>query len=173
MTNRTPLTDAERERIHTMHAEGHTLGEVTAALGRSKSTVSTYARRHGLQWSTAKTEAATATRQASNRDKRARLETRFLDEAAKLLDQLHKPHTVFSFGGRDNTYAEHQLEEPDVQSKRSLIQAAGTAVDRALKLADADKAGAGADAGKSLIGSMFVALRTIPLEDGDTVSEEG
>jgi len=160
-----PLTTDEHARIRAMHAAGHSLGQIAAELGRSKSTVSKFAREQNLTWGNARTAAATEAKVATNRDKRAALETRFLDEAALLLDALHTPHTAFNFGGKDNTYEEHELPEPDVQSKRTLIQAAGTAVDKAVKLAEVDKAGAGAEAGKSMIGAMFAALRVTNLPD--------
>lgn len=159
------LTDDERARIHTMHAAGQSLGHIATELGRSKSTVSKFARDHGLTWGTDRTAKATDAKVASNREKRATLETRFLDEAAKLLDQLHEPFVAFNFGGKDNTYAERELPEPDVKAKQTLIQAAGTAVDKAVKLAEVDKAGAGADAGKSMVGALFNAFRITPVED--------
>jgi hypothetical protein len=159
------LTPDEETTIRDMHAAGASLGQIATELGRSKSTVSKFAARHHLAWGDDRTAKATEAKVATNRDKRAALETRFLDEAALLLDALHQPHTAFNFGGKDNTYEEHELPEPDVQSKRTLIQAAGTAVDKAVKLADLDRAGDGAEAGKSLVGSMFVALRTIPIDD--------
>lgn len=159
------LTDHECARIREAHAAGESLGTIAAELGRSKSTVSNYARRHGLTWGTDRTAAATEAKVASNRDKRAALESRFLDEAALLLDELHTPHLVYSFGGRDNTYAEHLLDSPDIGGKKALIQAAGTAVDKAVKLAEVDKAGSGAEAGKSMVGALFHAFRITPVED--------
>lgn len=167
-----PLTAAERDRIAALHAEGATCTAIARDLGRSKSTVAKAAKAAGLTFNAERTTPATENRVAANRAKRAALETRFLDEAGKLLDQLGQPHLVFSFGGRDNTYAEHLLDAPDVAAKRALMSAAGTAVDKALKLADADKAGNGAEAGKSMVGALFAALAVTPVEDDETPATE-
>jgi hypothetical protein len=160
-----PLTDAEKARISELYEAGKSCRAIATDTGRSPSTVAAYARKMGLTFNTERTANATAAKQASNREKRATLESRFLDEAAKLLDQLSEPVLAYNFGGKDNTYEEHQLPEPDIKGKKDLIQAAGTAVDKAIKLAEADKAGAGAEAGKSMVGALFHAFRITPVED--------
>lgn len=160
-----PFTTDELDRLRQLHAEGKSVRAIANDLGRSFSTVSRHARHMGLKFDTERTQAATEKRSTENRLKRAELESRFLDEAAALLDQLHEPHLVYSFGGRDNTYAQETLPQPDVGAKRALIQAAGTAVDKAIKLADVDKTTTGADAGKSMIGSLFAALAVTPVAD--------
>ena len=162
------LTDTERDTIRRLHADGLSCTKVAAELGRSRSTISQAAKAMGLSWDNAQTKAATAAKQADNRSKRAALESRLLDEAAGLLDQLHRPHLVYSFGGRDNTYADHLLDEPDVGAKRALIQAAGTAIDKSLRIAAVDQATTGADAGRSMIGSLFAALSVTPVGDPET-----
>ena len=167
------LTDPERATIRDMHAQGASCTKVATALGRSRSTVSRAAAAMGLRWDNAQTKAATEAAQADNRSKRAALESRLLDEAGLLLDQLHAPHLVYSFGGRDNTYAEHELDAPDVGAKKALIQAASTAIDRSLKIAAVDQASTGADAGRSMIGSLFAALSVTPVEDTTEGGESG
>jgi transposase-like protein len=162
------LTDQECARIREAHAEGVSLGHIAAELGRSKSTVSNWCRRHNLTYDSTRTRAAAEAVTATNQEKRARLETRFLDEAANLLDELHRPHLAYNFGGKENTYAEHELPEPDITGKKALIQAAGTAVDKAVKLAEVDKASTGAQAGKSMVGALFAALAVTPIEDPET-----
>lgn len=166
------LTDAERAAIEQGHAAGKSCTAIATELGRSRAAVSRHARAMGLTWDTTRTEQATKVKLADNRAKRAALESRLLDEAGLLLDQLHRPHLVYSFGGRDNTYAEHELDEPDVSAKRSLVQAASTAIDRSLKIAAVDQASTGADAGRSMIGSLFAALSVTPV-GGDEPTEDG
>ena len=159
MATAAPLTRQERQRITDLHAEGWSLSRIALDLGRSKSTVGKYARAEGLQWTSTRTAAATAAVVQSSREKRAILEGRFLDEAGLLMDQLHKPHTVFSFGGRDNTYAEHELPEPDVAAKRSLIAAAKTSVDSALRLAEVDAGHTGAADARGILGAFAAGLQ--------------
>lgn len=150
-----PFTTDELDRIRDLHAEGKSCRAIAGELGRAFSAVSRHCRDMGLKFDTARTTEATEVRVTANRSRRAELETRFLDEAANLLDQLHEPHLVYSFGGRENTYAEHELDAPDVAAKRALIAAAGIAVDKAVKLADTDKATAEAQVGKSMVGALF------------------
>lgn len=166
-----PIDAAERDRIRELHATGMSCNGIARTVGRSPSTVSKVCRQEGLTFDAERTAPVTANRVEQNRVKRATLESRLLDEAGLLLDQLHQPHIVYSFGGRDNTYAEETLAEPDVSAKRSLIQAASTAVTHALKLADADRASTGAEAGKSMVGALFAALAVAPAEEPDTPTD--
>jgi hypothetical protein len=155
----TPLTRQERQQITDLHAQGWSLSRIAAHLERSKSTVGKAAKAAGLQWTSTRTALATEAKVQSNREKRATLEGRFLDEAGLLLDQLHKPHTVFNFGGKDNTYEERELPEPDVGAKRSLIQAATTAVGQAIKLAEVDRATTGAGEARGILGAFAAGLQ--------------
>jgi hypothetical protein len=66
--------------------------------------------------------------------KRAALRSRLLDEASDLLDRLHKPCQAYNFGGKDNTFAESKLEEPDFKGKKDLMTAAAIAIDKSLVL---------------------------------------
>lgn len=164
MARKPPLSPAELDQIRQLHADGESCNSIARQLERSASTISKAARQLGLSWDASRTEAATEAHKATSAEKRARLEGRLLDEAALLLDQLHQPHLVYSFGGRDNTYASKTLPEPDVAAKRQLVQAAGVAIDKAIKLADVDRAGAAAEAGKSLVGGLFHMLRSTASE---------
>lgn len=150
----TRLTPDELDRIRDLHAQGMSSRAIAAELGRAFSAVSRHCRDMGLTFDTARTEQATEVRVVANRARRAELETRFLDEAANLLDQLHNPHLVYNFS-KDNDFATAELDEPDVAAKATLIRAAGVAVDKAVKLADTDKATAEAQVGKSMVGALF------------------
>lgn len=165
-----PLSARERTRLAELHATGASCNAIAKMMERSPSTISKAAKAAGLTFNAARTAPATENRVASNRAKRALLETRMLDEAANLLDQLHQPHIVFNWS-KDNAYDEHQHDEPDVAAKATLIRAAGTAVDKALKLADADKASDGAQAGKSMVGALFAALAITPVQDTTEAAE--
>src|SRR5690349_25126213 len=67
-----------------------------------------------------------------------------LFRSLRLREALYREHTVFSFGGRDNTFASETLPEPDVAAKATILRGVGIAVDKALRLAEVDRA-AGAD----------------------------
>jgi hypothetical protein len=176
----TPLTSQERQQITDLHAQGWSLSRIAAHLERSKSTVGKAAKAAGLQWTSTRTALATEAKVQSSREKRAALEGRFLDEAALLLDQLHKPHLVYNFGGKDNDYAERLHDEPDVSAKRSLIQAATTAVGQAIKLAEVDAGHSGQADARGILGAFAAGLRqaydSLPPAQGaeqDTAGTEG
>lgn len=175
MATPTPLTDAERDRIRQLHTTGKSCRAIAGDLGRSPSAVAKAARGMGLTWGAERTAAATEAKQASNREKRANLETRLLDEALGLLVELHEPHLVYNFGGKDNTYEEHQLDRPDVGAKRALIGAAGTAITHALKLAAVDAGQTGAAEGKGILGRLDQALSLAygQLGPGSPADDEG
>lgn len=169
--NNNALTIRERDRIAALHAEGKSCNAIAKDLGRSASTISKAAKAAGLSFDASRTVPATENRVANNRAKRSKLEERLLDEAALLLDQLHQQHLVFNWS-KDNDYAERLHDEPDVQAKVALVRGAGTAIDKALKLAEADKASDGAVAGKSMIGGLFEVLRITPVGDEPTEPED-
>lgn len=76
------------------------------------------------------TKNATEAAQADNAASRTRLAARFLEEAHKALDDLHGPYTVYSFGGKDNLYNDHKLDEPPSSDKRNFMIIAATAADK-------------------------------------------
>lgn len=154
-----PLSDDERTRILELHAEGVSRNDIARQLQRSPGVVSKVVAAAGKSFDRGgQVAAATQAKQQDNRARRAALESRFLDEANLLLDQLHQPHLVYNFGGRDNTYEEHQLSEPDVGAKGTLVSAASKAVTQAIRLAEVDSAAAGADEGRSIIAAFFAAV---------------
>jgi hypothetical protein len=83
---------------------------------------------------------ATMAFSVDSKAKRQALEQRFLDECAAFLDELHIPHLVYSFGGKENTYAEHTLPAPDSTAKRNLMVSAAVAMDKAIAIARHDTA---------------------------------
>jgi transposase-like protein len=106
-----------------------------------------------------RTENATIARRADCAALRAATSQRFLDEANHLLDELHRPHIAFNFGGKDNTYAEHELRAPPPAEKRNLIVAAATAFDKHLAAERHDGKGDGdAVRARSLLSELGHAL---------------
>jgi hypothetical protein len=78
------------------------------------------------------TKRATEAKIADDMVKRQRVSRAFLDRAEQLLGELDRPYLVFNFGGKDNTYNEHQLEKPPVEVIRNLITSAAVAFDKHL-----------------------------------------
>lgn len=144
-------------RLRELHAAGRSLSSIAADLDRPKSTVSDVARHLGLTWDTAITERASKARKVHAANLRSLLEVKLLEEAERLVDEMRQPCLVYAFGGRDNSYAEEHHDQPDAVAKLKLMQAAGAAVDRALRIDQHASAGS-ADGVKSLLSSLGQAL---------------
>lgn len=123
-----PVSDEERQRIIEAFPTGKSCRQIARELGRSTTTISTIAKSVGHEFGQINAERARAINQRYGAEWRAEMRQRLADEAMRLLDDMRKPALVFSFGGRDNTYNEHELEEPDFRSKRDLMQAVSTAL---------------------------------------------
>lgn len=136
-----PVTDAERARIRELHAQGLSCTRIAAEIGRSKSAVTRQCQAMGLEFDRAQTRTATAAKVADNASRRAEISRRFLEKSADLLDQMDQPHTAFNFGGKDNTYEEHEFSKPPADALRTLMQAAGQAFDKHLAQDKHDSAG--------------------------------
>ena len=138
-----PLTQADRDQVAALHAQGFGRNAIAAKIGRSASTVTTIARDLGLSFDRTATEAATRAAVADAKARRTALMHTLLDDAARLRAQLWQPHEYIDHGGRDFEEARWTQPEPTPADKRHLMQAAAIAVDRSLKLDlhDADDAG--------------------------------
>ncbi|WP_408895928.1 helix-turn-helix domain-containing protein [Nocardioides sp. R1-1] len=166
-----PITEEELDEIRALHAEGKSCRQIAHEIGRSFSSVSRHCRDMGLKFDTSRVAEATEVRVTANRARRAELETRLLDEAANLLDQLHEPHLIFNWS-KENDYAEQELDEPDVAAKATLVRAAGVAIDKAIKLSETDKATAEASAGKSMVGALFGMFAATVPDDPDAEDDD-
>lgn len=164
------VSDGERARLRELHERGLSCNEIARLLGRSASTVSRLAREDGLSFERGEqTEAAARAKRADAAEKRARLQDLLLDDALRLREQLWQRAKVYNFGGKDNTYAEEWLEQPDFAGQATILRAVGIAIDKAIKLAEQDRATSGdADADGSLLADVVDALRAkYADEEGD------
>lgn len=127
-----PLAPEVRAAILRDLRTGKTRNRIARDRGVSPSTVTKIAGEEGISFDRSLTKSATEAAAADARAIRAATSRRFLDEANRLLDQMHQPHTAFNFGGKDNTYSEHGFPEPPVDAKRTLITAAAIAYDKHL-----------------------------------------
>lgn len=158
-----PWTDADSDALKAAHAEGLSLHAAATRLGRSKGITSRYAANLGLTWDRTRTAAAAQARVIDGKARRALLQVALLEDAEKLRAQLWAPCLVHSFGGRDNTYAEHTLDQPPFADQLKIVQAVGTAIEKSLRLADYDSAGG--DHARGLLTAM---ARQLGLDDTAT-----
>lgn len=127
--------------------------------GVSVRTVSRYADELGIENPFATRDVRQATEAATDRQalRRAEVSDLYLTRARQLLEDMDKPHVVFSFGGKDNVYAEHTLERAPTGDLRNLMQASALAFDKHLA-ADKHDADNGDDAAREALGRMFAGL---------------
>jgi hypothetical protein len=83
---------------------------------------------------------------------------------------MWEPTTVYSFGGKDNTYEEHEFDEAPAAEKRALMSTAATAIDRVLKLLPAEES-SDLDSAKSMLGSLGEALARYSREEDEREAE--
>jgi transposase-like protein len=78
------------------------------------------------------TKKATEARRADMAAERTQVSALFLRRSREALESMDKPHLVYSFGGRDNTYSEHVLDRPPTADMRNLMVVAGVGLQRHL-----------------------------------------
>lgn len=152
-----PLPEEYHDRIRELHALGYGRNRIAREIGRAPVSVSRTAVLLGLTFDRSQIQAATEARLADLAERRSMLAEDLIEDAEKLRAQMWKPAIIFSFGGKDNTYAEEHVSEPPSGDKRALMSTAGMAIDRSLKLAPAEES-SGLDAAKSMLGSLGEAL---------------
>lgn len=138
-----PPADIDPQRLRELHGQGLSSSAIAGELGVSQSTISRHARRLGLSFDRSKTKAATEAKVVDAKAKRAQLANDLLDDAAKIRAQLWDRCRVFSFGGRDNSYAEEWHDRPDFAAQLKIMQTVGVAVEKVLRIEahDADTQG--------------------------------
>lgn len=157
MANQRVITAKERARVCALIREGKGRNEISREVGISLGATSAIADKAGLSFDRSATAAATAARQADLAAMRYKTAIELHEMGDKLLTQVFQPHTVWAFGGKDNTYAEEQHPEPPPSEKKSLVQAAATAFDRSLKMAPPADA-TGVDEARSMLGDLGKAI---------------
>jgi len=109
-------------------------------IGCSTSAIVKWAKAAGKLRYTERTKAANKARSANAAERRGKLSAALLADAERLRQQLFAPCMAHNFGGKDNTYNDHELPEPDFGAKAQLLKAIGVAIDKhlALERHDAD-----------------------------------
>ncbi|MFJ8224950.1 helix-turn-helix domain-containing protein [Streptomyces griseus] len=175
MAKANPVTDQERETVRQLHAEGLGRNAIAKQLKRSGRTISEIAGELGISFAAraGQVAAATEVRQADLADRRARLAEQLQDDAERMRAQLWVPTTVWSFGGKENTYEDHEFPEAPADVKRTLMSAVGIAVDRSLKLVP-PKDESGVEEGLALITQLMSGLTAVyQAQQQDQEADEG
>jgi hypothetical protein len=165
----TPVTDQDRAEIIRLHSEGLGRNEIARRTGRAQRTVSVICAEEGLVFDVTMTEEATRHRVAQLAALRADTAVDLHLDALRLTQQMWEPATIYNFGGKENTYNEHYVDEPPTGDKKNLMAAAGIALEKSLKLVPpADDAGA--EDARSMLGQLMAGLKAAY---DQAVNEEG
>jgi len=146
-----PLSQRKRAAIlRDIKADGAKRNEIARKHGVSPGTVTGIAKTAGITdaFDRSSTKRATEAAVADNAEWRAATSRRFLGKCNDLLDQMDVPHLVFAFGGKENTYNEHQLDRPPTGDLRNLMVSAATAFDKHLA---AERHAAGDESGVAAV----------------------
>lgn len=161
-----PLGEDVIRSIRELAEAGVARNEIARRLQVSATTVTKYAPAGSFD----RTGTALAVRahQVDMAARRAELAQKLLDDAVRLREQIWKPTKIYNFGGKDNTYNERAVDEPPFDAKRTLIQAAATALTAHLRIIDHDSDG-GLDEARSVLDGFMdaIARRAAELQPGD------
>ncbi|MER7206355.1 hypothetical protein ABT340_04750 [Streptosporangium sp. NPDC000239] len=137
------IPDDVRDAILDSIRAGGKRNAIARQHGVSVGTVTNIAQRAGLTgaFDRSATKNATEAKKADNAALRASTSRRFLEEANRFLDDLHRPALIWNFGGKDNTFNSKELPEPPTADKRNLIVSAATAIDKHLAVEKHDNSG--------------------------------
>jgi hypothetical protein len=163
-----PWSADEDQHLRDLAAAGHSVRDMAAELDRHRSSVARRMRHLGIIVDRTATLAATTANVTDARSRRAALELALLEDAERLRRQLFAPTVVFNFGGKDNTYEERTLAQPPHADQLKIVQAAGAAIDRSIKIAVHDADGGIVDALSMLDGianAITAAADTLPDQD--------
>lgn len=153
------IPDDQRAAIAADIRAGMARNDIARKHGVSGSTVSAIAKENGSTdaFDRSHTKNATEAARADNARSRSELAARFLTEAHRALDDLTGEFTAYSFGGKDNTYAEHVFPKPPPAERRNLMVIAATAADKHMAI-DKHDSDNGAASARSLLAGLGEAL---------------
>lgn len=117
-----------------MHSREMSCRQIAKELGVAPSTISRWAEREGLSFDRFQTQAASRAHAIDLEATRMRLVAKSAHRSEQMLDILEDPFLVYNFGGKDNTYEEHTLEQAPVDVWQKAVQTAGMAIDRLTRI---------------------------------------
>lgn len=143
----------KRAQARELAQAGVSCRSIADRLGVSRTSVSRWAKEDGYSFDRSQTAAATSARQFDMAAARLRIAEKMTANADRALDALDGPYLVYSFGGRDNDYNEHELAEAPISARREAQTIAGIAFDKLTKALDQSDANAD-EAARSLMTAM-------------------
>lgn len=173
MTKSTGRPDPKRAQLRKLHAQELSVRAIAEKLGVSRSTVSRWAKEEGLAFDRAQTAQAVAAHTIDLAAARTRLAEKMAHRAERLLDSLDGKYLVYNFGGKDNTYEEHELDRPPVEVVRNAVTTAGIAFDKLSRIVERDPDVSGAESAvRALQAGLDAAAAVLRTQPEETPQEE-
>jgi transposase-like protein len=146
----------DAERAQELFDQGLGCNAIARELGVAASTVSKWAKDSKRSFDRAQVAAANQAHRVDLAAGRIRLAEKMLAAAEAMLDDIDEPYLVYNFGGKDNTYEEHELDTAPVEVRRNIITTAGITFDKLTRVVETS--GDGADDAKSMLAQLGRAL---------------
>ncbi|MEN6426118.1 MAG: helix-turn-helix domain-containing protein [Phycisphaerales bacterium] len=135
------LPDDERQRIIDLLATGKSAYSIGKEVGHSQSTVCLIAKSIGHSFAKTNLAHAHEARAAYGAEWRADFASRLSAECDSFLESLHGEYLVYNFGGKENDYNEHTLDEPPTEAKERIVKSIRLAMQTVLDIARHDSDG--------------------------------
>jgi transposase-like protein len=149
--------DSKRAQARALFDQGLSCRAIATKLGVSTSTISRWAKSEGLAFKArAQTATATAVREFDMAAARVRLAEKMTANADRVLDTLDGPYLVYSFGGKDNDYNEHTLDEAPISARREAQTIGAIAFDKLTKAIESTEDADGLAPVESMLGRLAV-----------------
>jgi transposase-like protein len=133
--------EGKHAQARELYEEGYSCRAIAEKLGHSPSTISRWAKDEGLRFDRSQTDMATRAHTVDLAAARMELTQKLMVSASDALDSLDRPWLVFNFGGKENTYEEHYLDEVPVDARVKVHTLAGIAIDKATRILEKDNGG--------------------------------
>lgn len=165
------IDDRMREAVMVDARAGMNRNAIARKHGLSASTITLIAREHAHSFDRGTTVIATKVLIADMAKMRADLAARLLKAAMDEVELLDKPCIEFNFGGKDNTYNEHQFDKPTNGARSVILGNVDKAVRGHLALVKHD-ADPGLPAVRSLLDVMAVGIQARFGNGDDLVTDD-
>lgn len=160
-------------RLQELHGQGLGRNAIARELDVSVGTITTWARRLGLDFDRSATQVAVAARSVDLKERRQRLQEQLLDLAERTIVRAQQPYLVSGFDNM-GVFVAREVPEPPARETKDFTQAASAALASSLKLAQVDAGDAGREDARGLLRSLGEAMTTAAQELGvDDASEYG
>jgi hypothetical protein len=135
------FTTEMRVKARELFDEGVGCNAIARAVDISPAVISKWAKEENLAFD--RSQAALAVRAHTIDLAAARLDlvAKMMVVAEDSLAMLDGPFLVFAFGGKENDYSEHELDDAPMDARRSAMMIAGVAFDKATRIVEKSTTG--------------------------------